>query len=77
MQMTGRSPFQEGVGFPRAAILMTWPCTTRWRRGAQRAISLPPAPVQPDEDIGYLINTLATGLQLGTPQINTFSSDAT
>ena len=36
---------------------------------------LTPEPVQLDEDVGCLINTLATGLQLGTPQINTFSGD--
>ena len=36
----------------------------------------PPAPVQPDEDVGCLINTLAMGLQLSTPHINTFSSNA-
>ena len=31
---------------------------------------------QPEEDVGYLISTLAAGLQLGTPRINTFSGDA-
>ena len=36
----------------------------------------PPAPTQPDEDVGCLINTLATGLQLGTPCINTFHGKA-
>ena len=41
-----------------------------------RTTSSPPAPVQPDEDVGHLINTLAMRLQLGTPQINTFSDDA-
>ena len=44
--------------------------------GAQRTTSSPPAPVQPDEDVGHLINTLAMGLRLGAPQINTFSSEA-
>ena len=34
----------------------------------------PTGPPQLDEDIGHLINTLANGLQLGTPHINTFSS---
>ena len=37
----------------------------------------PPAPIQPGEVMGHLINTLAMGLQLGTPHINTFSSNAT
>ena len=36
----------------------------------------PTGPTQPDEDIGCLINTLATGLQLGTLRINTFSGKA-
>ena len=36
----------------------------------------PPAPVQPNEDVRHLINTLATGLQCGTPHINTFSGNA-
>ena len=36
----------------------------------------PLAPTQPDEYVGCLINTLATGLELGTPCINTFSSKA-
>ena len=38
---------------------------------------LDPLPPQPDEDVGHLINTLATRLQLGTPHINTFSGKAT
>ena len=38
---------------------------------------LDPLPHQPDEDLGHLINTLATRLWLGTPWINTFSSKAT
>ena len=29
-----------------------------------------------DPDVGYLINTLASGLHLGTPGINTFSGNA-
>ena len=33
-------------------------------------------PPQTEEDVGCLISTLATGLQLGTPRINTFSGDA-
>ena len=35
----------------------------------------PPTP-PPDEDVGHLINYLATGLLLGTPRINTFSGEA-
>ena len=43
---------------------------------------VPPPPPQPlrsalmDPDVGCLINTLATGLHLGTPRINTFSGEA-
>ena len=36
----------------------------------------PPAPIQPNEDVGCLINTLATGLHLGTPHLNTLSGEA-
>ena len=35
-----------------------------------------PAPAQPNEDVGHLINTLTSGLHLGTPRINTFSDKA-
>ena len=76
MWMTVRSPFWEGVGFPQSNHFDLLPCTTRWRVGAQRTTSSPSAPVQPDEDVGCLINTLATGLQLSTPHINTFSGNA-
>ena len=44
--------------------------------GTQRETTLPPVPTQPSEDVGCLINTLAMGLQLGTPHINTFSGKA-
>ena len=64
------------VGSPRATISTSCPCTTRWRVEAQRTTFSPPAPVQSDGDVGWLINTLAMGSQLGTPQINTFSSNA-
>ena len=30
-----------------------------------------------DPDVGHVINTLASGLHLGTPRINTFSGKAT
>ena len=39
----------------------------------------PPWPIRPalaDPDMGHLINTLALGLHLGTPRINTFSGEA-
>ena len=36
-----------------------------------------PCPVPSGSDMGQLITTLASGLHLGTPKINTFSGDAT
>ena len=36
----------------------------------------PPLPASPNPDMGHLINTLAPGLHLGTPRINTFSGKA-
>ena len=36
----------------------------------------PLTPTQPGVDVGHVINTLASGLHLGTPQINTFSGEA-
>ena len=55
------------------------PCshTTRWRVRTQRTTSSPPSTPQPNEDMGFLINTLAMGLQLGAPCVNTFSIKAT
>ena len=44
--------------------------------GSPRAPTSSPAPIQPDEEVGNLINILATGLCLGTPHINTFSGEA-
>ena len=35
----------------------------------------PLTPAQPNVDVGYLINTLASGLHLGTLRINTFSRE--
>ena len=43
---------------------------------------VPPTPPQPlrsalaDPDVGHLLNTLASGLLLGTPRINTFNGKA-
>ena len=58
---------RQRVGSPRATISASCPCVTRWRMGAQRITPHPPVPVQPDEDVGYIINTLAMGLWIGTP----------
>ena len=44
--------------------------------GNQEDNHLDPLPPQPEEDVGCLINMLATRLSLGTPCINTFSGEA-
>ena len=54
---------------------VTFPWGERWE--PRRQPPWFPAPTEPDEYIGHLINTLTTGLQLGTPFINTFSGKAT
>ena len=64
------------VGSPWATILTSCPCTTRWGLQSRGQPPCPPAPIQPDEDVGCLINSLAMGLWLSTPQINTFSGNA-
>ena len=51
---------------------VTFPRGRGWEPQGQP--HLPTDPPQPDNDVGCLINTLATGLQLGTPRINTFSA---
>ena len=37
----------------------------------------PTNPPYAEENVGHLLSTLATGLRLGTPWINTFNGDAT
>ena len=75
MLMTGRSPFWEGEGgFPQSSHFDLLPLHNRMEGGNPED---PPAPIQPNEDVGHLINMLAMGLWLGTPQINTFSGEAT
>ena len=44
--------------------------------GTQRTATSTHWPPQPDKDVGHLINTLTTRLQLGTLRINTFSGKA-
>ena len=78
MWMTRSSPFLEGEGgFPETTIPTSCPHMTRWRMGPQGPPPQPPTPAQPNADVGHLINTLAAGLHLGTPRINTFSGEAT
>ena len=48
----------------------------RGEGGTHRSTSSTPATTQSNEDVGHLINMLAMGLQLSTPHINTFSSEA-
>ena len=52
-------------------------CMARWRMGSTGTTSSTLTPVQPNADVGCLINTLTSGLHLGTPRIDTFSSKAT
>ena len=73
MGMTQRSPFQEGrVDSPKTTISSS--SMTRWKVGSSGTTSS--APVLANPDMGHLINTLALGLCLGTPRINTFSGKA-
>ena len=77
MWMTRRSPFQEGEGGnPQNNHFDPLPLYNQIEVGSPGNNLLTPAPTQPDEDVGCLINTLAMGLWLGTPHINTFSSEA-
>ena len=64
------------VGTCRTTNSTTCSYTIRWRWESRGQPPHPPASTQPNGDMGYLINTLATGLQLGTPCINTFSAKA-
>ena len=63
MKMARRKPFQEGEGgFPQSNHFDLLPLHKP--RGQPPC---PPAPVQPNEDVGCLIYTLTMGLQLSTP----------
>ena len=77
MQMTRRSPFWQGrVGSPEQPF---WPPAAAQQDGGWEPRGHPPhssAPVQPNEDVGHLINTLAMGLWLSTPWANTFNGKA-
>ena len=73
-RMTQRSPFQEGEGG------IPWDSHLQLQHQCEPDGGwVPPPPPQPlrsapmDLDVGHLINTLVTGLHLGTPRINTFS----
>ena len=74
----------QEVTFPRGGRWESqgpplWPAAPTQLRGGVGTEGAPPhlpTPIQFDEDVGHLINTLATGLCLGTPCINTFSGEA-
>ena len=64
------------VGSPRTTIPVSYPCMTRWRMVPLGPPPPPRLPAQPNPNMGHLINNLDSGLQLGTPRINTFSGEA-
>ena len=77
MGMTRRSPFQEGKGgFPQDNHPISCSSVTRWGWFPQGPPPQPPRPAPANLDMGHLINTLASGLCLGTPRINSFSGKA-
>ena len=65
------------VGFPWGTILTSCPAQADGGWELRGQPPYPPAPVQPDEEMGCLINTLPMGLWLGTPHISTISDNAT
>ena len=78
--MTRRSPSWEGEGGfhpnPKTTIPTTSPTQADGGWVPQGPPPSCPAPAQPNADIEHLINTLTSGLHLGTPRINTFSGKA-
>ena len=60
-------------GHPTPPTAPTWPDGGWVPQGPPPQ---PSAPAQPNADVGHLINTLTSGLCLGTPQINIFSGKA-
>ena len=69
--------FLRGVGYPRTTIPTSCSHMARWRMGSPGTTPQPPTPAQPNVGMGHLINTLASGLHLGTLRIHTFSCKAT
>ena len=71
------------VTFPRGGgwAPPSWPSSApAWPDGGWVPQGPPPQAPRPaaaNPDVGHLINTLALGLLLGTPRINTFSGEAT
>ena len=75
--MTGRSTFQEGEdGNPEDNHFHPLLPHNQVEGGNPEDSLLTCSTCSTDEDVGCLFNTLATGLQLGIPHINTFGSKA-
>ena len=66
----------EGWVSPKTTISSSSSSTTRWKVDSSGTTSSPLRPALANPDIGCLINTLALGLCLGTPRINTVSGKA-
>ena len=66
--MTRRSPFQEGEGgLPQVNHSNLLPLHNEMGVGSPGQPPQPPTPIQSGADVGYLINTSASGLCLGAP----------
>ena len=77
MQMTRRSPFLEGEGgFPWDIRSNLLPPHIQMEDGLPRDHPSTPTPPQPNANLGCLGNTLASGLHLGIPRINTLRGKA-
>ena len=61
------------LGKPSVSPALAWPDGGWAPQGPPPQTQIP---AQPNPDVGHLINTLASGLHLGTLRINTFSSEA-
>ena len=70
--------FPRGRGWvpPRQPTPIPAPAWPGGRWVPQEPPPQPPRPAPANTDVGHLINTLVSGLHLGTPRINTFSSKA-
>ena len=64
------------MGSPETTISNSCFSVTRLRIGYSGTTSSAPRPALANPDEGHLINTLALGLHLGTPGINTFNGKA-
>ena len=78
MGMTQEVTFPKVGGWvpPRQSSPDSSSSMTRWRMGSSGTTSSAPKACSSKSGLGCLINTLASGLCLGTPRINTFSGEA-